>query len=277
MTNVLSLGLAEQTEIDAYTAFATAAPPAVRDTLGVGSLRLGPARALAIREDPSRFFNRAGGFDGNEPITADLIARVCRFFAEQSVPTGSIMIAPDLLPSDWPAIAAQLNLEEGPTFVKLAYDLDAAVVDVALDSGLRVGRLEPHQAREWATVMMETFELATPNEMIDLAEGFVGAPDWQQFAVWESERIVAVGSLYVHGETAGTFGGATRPDARGRGAQSALLATRLRAARDAGCRWVVADTGAETSGQHNPSLHNMLRLGFTRRYERTSWVWSEHR
>jgi GNAT superfamily N-acetyltransferase len=69
------------------------------------------------------------------------------------------------------------------------------------------------------------------------------------------------------------FGGATLPEARGRGAQSALLTARVRAATGEGCRWLVAETGAEGPGEHNPSLHNMVRVGFEPLYERANWLW----
>ena len=99
-------GLAEQTEIEAYVDFATGAPAPVREALGIGSLRVGSALALAIREDPSHFFNRAGGFGADEPVTADVLAQVCGFYREQGVPQGAFMIAPPLLPPDWAATAA---------------------------------------------------------------------------------------------------------------------------------------------------------------------------
>jgi hypothetical protein len=54
------------------------------------------------------------------------------------------------------------------------------------------------------------------------------------------------------------FGAATVPHGRRRGAQSALLAVRAQAAHNAGCRWLVAETGAEGPGEHNASLHNVL-------------------
>lgn len=60
MTTTVPFGLAEQTEIGAYADFVTGAAAPVREALGIGSLQVGPALALAIREDPSRFFNRAG-------------------------------------------------------------------------------------------------------------------------------------------------------------------------------------------------------------------------
>jgi hypothetical protein len=46
-----------------------------------------------------------------------------------------------------------------------------------------------------------------------------------------------------------------------------------RAALAAGCRWLVAETGAEPPGGHNSSLHNLLRLGFQLQYVQPNWIW----
>jgi GNAT superfamily N-acetyltransferase len=274
MTTTVPPGLAEQTEIGAYVDFVTGAPPSVREALGSGSLRAGSALALAVREDPSCFFNRAGGFGAGAPITADVLEQVCGFYRDQGVPQGSLAIAPPLLPPDWASTAAQLNLTEGSRFVKLGCDTELSAADgiAALDPGLRVGLAEPHQANEWATVMMTTFGF-TASAMTDMAASCVGKPNWRQYAVRDGERIIAVGSIFMNGECANMFGGATLPEERGRGAQSALLTARIRAARAAGCRWLVAETEAEGPGDHNTSLHNMLRAGFEPLYERVTWLW----
>jgi hypothetical protein len=278
MNTTVPVGLAEQTEIGAYADFASGAPAPVREALGIGTLRVGSALALAIREDPSRFFNRAGGFGAGEPVTVDVLAQVCGFYRQQGVSRGAFMIAPPLLPPDWAAIAGKLNLTEGSRFVKLGCDtetaLSAADGVAALDPGLRVGLVEPGQAREWADVMMTTFGFTTPG-MADMAASCVGKPNWRQYAVWAGERIIAVGSIFVNGECADMYGGATLPEYRGRGAQSALLTARARAAKAAGCRWLVADTGAEGPGDRNTSLRNMLRVGFEPLYERVTWLWRE--
>ncbi|MFC9079724.1 N-acetyltransferase [Streptomyces sp. NPDC057062] len=276
MSTVVPIELAEQTEIRAYVDFVTGAPAPVWEALGIGSLRVGAALALAIREDPSRFFNKAGGFGADGPITEDVVAQVCEFYREQGVPQGAFMVAPPLLPQDWASIAAKRNLTEGGRLAKLGCEVDALVGSAdgiaALDPDLRVGPVERHHALEWATVMMTTFGFTAPF-MIEMAAACVGRPNWRQYAVWEGERIIAIGSIFVNGDCADMFGGATLPQGRGRGAQSALLAARARAAQDAGCRWLVAETGAEAPGEHNTSLHNMLRAGFQPLYERVTWLW----
>ncbi|MFD3505449.1 GNAT family N-acetyltransferase [Streptomyces sp. NPDC058676] len=275
MTTTVAPGLAELTEIMAYTDFATSASTSVREALGLSSLHVGSTRALAIREDPSHFFNRAGGFGVDGPITGDGLVRVCDFYRERGVSQGSLLIAPPLLPPDWAATAAKLGLTEGSRFTKLGCDivtLPTAVDRAALDPGWRVGVVEAHQACEWATVMMTTFGFTTP-DMIEMAASCVGKANWRQYAAWAGERIVAVGSVFLNGECADMFGGATLPEARGRGAQSALLTARVRAARAEGCRWLVAETGVEGPGEHNPSLRNMVRVGFEPLYERATWLW----
>ncbi|WUD77054.1 GNAT family N-acetyltransferase [Streptomyces sp. NBC_00510] len=276
MSTTVPTGLAEETEIKAYTDFVTGAPADVLSALGVGARQFGSARALAVREDPSRFFNRAGGFGPAEPVTADIVEQVCDFYRAQGVPQGSFMIAPSVLPSDWASTAQKWNLTEGTRFAKLGCDVATVLAGTdgvaALDPDLRVGLVERDQAREWATVMMTTFGFATP-AMIDMAAACVGRPNWRQYAVWEGERIVAVGSIFVNGDCADMFGGATLPEWRGRGAQSALLTARAQAAHEAGCRWLVAETGAEGPRDHNTSLHNMKRAGFEPLYERVTWVW----
>lgn len=274
MTTTVPIALAEQAEINAYADFVTGAPAPLREMLGVGSLELGgSARAIAIRDEPSTFFNRAGGFGASSPIDGELVARVLDFYRGQGVPLGRFMIAPRALPSDWASIVERFALTESTRYVKLGCDIETVMsrVGSALDPGLRIGPVEPRHAPEWAEVMTTTFGLTTPG-MAEMARACVGRRDWRQFAVWAGERIVAVGSIFVNGECADMFGGATVEQWRGRGAQSALLAARVRAAQDAGCRWLVAETGAEKPGDRNTSLRNMLNIGFEPLYERVTWV-----
>ncbi|RZU10358.1 hypothetical protein EV645_6820 [Kribbella rubisoli] len=263
--------LAEQTEIAAYVDFVAGAPSSLRETLGISSRRIGDVQALVLREDPSGFFNRAGGFATTESVTVDALSEVCDFFRSEGLSEGTFAIAPSLLPADWATTAAKLNLTQGGRYVKLGCEIK--LDGPAPDSGLRVGLVEPDQAQEFATVMMATFGFTTP-AMVEMTAACVGRANWQQYAVWDGDdEIVAVGSIFVNGECADMFGGATVPGARGRGAQSALLTARLRGALAAGCRWMVAETGAEAPGEHNTSLHNLQRAGFDRLYDRVTWVW----
>jgi GNAT superfamily N-acetyltransferase len=237
---------------------------------------VGSAQVLVVRDDSTRFWTRAGGFGADEPITMDVMAQVRDFYREQGVAFGAVLVAPSLLPDDWAEIAAKLDLTEGGSYVKLACDPDVVLAGRpdtrTLDTGLRVEPIDAKHAHTWSSIMMRTFGFRDKG-MVDLGTSSIGKPDWYHFAVWDGNEIIAVASTRLHRDCAHMFGAATVATSRGRGAQTALLNARARLARDAGCRWLVAETGAEAPGQHNTSLHNLMRAGFEPIYHRANWTW----
>ena len=92
----------------AYADFAGGAPAAVLEKLGIGVRNVGSAQVLVIPRTTTRFWNKAGGFGGDAPVTADTMAAVCYFFRDRAVAARSIMISPSRLPDDWAAISAKL-------------------------------------------------------------------------------------------------------------------------------------------------------------------------
>ena len=64
----------------------------------------------------------------------------------------------------------------------------------------------------------------------------------------------------------------TLPEARGRGAQSALLATRIAAAADQGLQHLFIETGERGTGVPDKSYRNILRAGFQEVEITRHWV-----
>ncbi|MGW3415566.1 GNAT family N-acetyltransferase [Streptomyces sp. NPDC000888] len=160
--------------------------------------------------------------------------------------------------------------------MKLVCPTDEAVaradaLDITPDR-IRVAPVEAEQAPEWGTVMMRAFGMPV-EQYAEMCAASATRPGWHPFAAWLDGELVGTGTLFVRGDTAQLFAGAVLPHARGRGGQTALLAARARVAQKLGCRLLIAETGAETPGTHNSSLHNMLRLGFQVAYERRNWRW----
>jgi GNAT superfamily N-acetyltransferase len=278
VTAEITPALAERAEAEAYYSFEAGAPAAVQAALGMKRLRIGGGVALAVPGDPTRFWSKVIGLGFEEPVTAGLLARVTDFYRAQGMAQAVIQIAPDRLPADWAATGARLGITaSGSAQVKLTGDIDtvtAATADTKLDAGLRVGPVAAGQEAEWAAVMLSVFGFPAGHQE-EMARAAIGQPDWRAFAVWDGDAIVATAGLHLYQGTGHLFGGATRPEARGRGAQSALIAARARAARQAGCQWIIGETGREAAGQHSPSLHNMLRAGLRLRYERPNWTWRD--
>ncbi|UOZ03452.1 GNAT family N-acetyltransferase [Amycolatopsis sp. WQ 127309] len=275
MKSVISPETAEQSEAEALYRFETAAPQSVRSVLGIDALRIGGGVAMAMRHDVTGYWSKALGFGCTAPITDELIGAVCRFYREQRVAGAVFQVSPALLPADWAEVRARHGLTAGSSWVKLVADVDEAVALADAGEGLSrldVAPVELGDAGMWASAMMRAFGM--PEESYpDMAAATVGLPGWHAHAAWLDGELVGTGTVYVRGETAQMFGGAVLPAARRRGGQTALLAARARLAQKLGCRWLVAETGVEQPGEHNSSLHNMLRLGFERLYERRNWSW----
>lgn len=97
---------------------------------------------------------------------------------------------------------------------------------------------------------------------------------WLRTVARDGDRIVAGANLYLHGTVASLNSGGTLPTHRRRGAQSALISARLKAARAAGATWVVGEAGVPAGARSNPSLDNQLRAGLVVRYHRQNWLWT---
>src|SRR5271166_3754504 len=99
----------------------------------------------------------------------------------------------------------------------------------------------------------------------------VGLPGWRCFLSELDGSPVGGGALFVRGDFAWLGIGATKPEARKRGSQSALIARRISAARRDGARWIVTETGVPQPGQPAQSYKNILAAGFKVAYVRPNW------
>lgn len=266
----------EQVEAEAFADAESAVPEPARTALGPRQLRIGGGVALAMPGDTSGYWSRALGLGFDEPVTAELVARIVEFYKEQGMSTASLAFAPEVLPADWPDICARFNIARAASAeVKLSADVEAVAERASaarLDPNLQVVPVDSQLARQWAQLTIEVFGLPREHQ-VEMFIATVGRPGWHSFAVIEYGVIVAGACLYVRGGTGVLYSGATLPLARRRGAQSALIAARAKAALDAGCSWLIGGAAAEGPGEHNPSLHNQLRAGLNARYERPEWTW----
>ena len=261
---------AETVEAAGMRRLVLGAPAALRAELGVAAAGLGGGTSLAMARDPSGgYWNKTLGIGVTEPVTRELVEEVVAFYTRHGGDTATVQIAPALLPADWSEIAADAGLRAGHPWVKLARSLTDPVAEPPA-TALRTGVVEPGQLPEWAHTTIEGFGMS--HQLDDMLVHTRGEA-FRQVAAWDGDRVVAAALLFLAGDTAQLFAAATLPGSRGRGAQSALIALRLRLAREAGASWVFAETGVESAGQHNSSLHNLRRAGFTDLYERPNWVW----
>jgi hypothetical protein len=269
MQQVERTALAEGAEAEFMYRYESSAPPSVRAELGIATTRIGGGVALSMREDPMSFWSKALGFGFDEPITSELVDRVLNFYREEGRQGAALQLAPSVLPSNWDDICIMHDLREGGQVVKLWCAIDSFSPGT---TGMRVGPVGSHDAREWASVVLRGFGMPERGSAEMLAAS-VEHPDFRAFAVWDGGRMVAGANLFLHGEVGSLNTGSTLPEYRNRGAQSALLAVRAKEAANAGCRWLVAETGQPAQGTSNSSLNNMIKAGLRPLYTRGTWIW----
>jgi GNAT superfamily N-acetyltransferase len=268
----LTADAAEAIEAEFMRAYVAAAPAGNDAAIA----RIGGGVVLAMRHDPTGYWNKALGF--TEPITGGLIDEILGFYRAHGLGAATLQLRTETLPGDWAEICAARGIEDsGRRIVKLVSPIDETTP--AAPGGLDVAPVTAADAYEWAALVLGAFGFPLEGQ-VEMLTATVGDERCRPYAVWASDprtgdrRIVAGANLYLDGEVADLNTGATSAGFRGQGAQSALIAARIAAAREAGCRWIVSETGWSDETPRHPSLNNMRRAGLKPAYIRPNWRWT---
>jgi GNAT superfamily N-acetyltransferase len=260
--------LAERVEAEYMAAMFELAPAEVREALGMEYVRVGGGVATAMANDPTgAFWSRAVGFGWSRPIDDEMVELVRSLNLRHRVGQAWFQVSP-MVSGEWETVLEAHGFTPGGTWVKFIRDTSTPP---EVYTRLDVRELGANDADDFARVYWAGFEVSDVR-LEAWARAQVGRPEWKLFGAFERGEMVGCAALMLDSEVGGLMGAATLPAHRGKGAQSALMAARLRAAAHEGCRWVFTETGAETPDNPNPSMHNMRRMGFSELYERRNWV-----
>jgi GNAT superfamily N-acetyltransferase len=105
------------------------------------------------------------------------------------------------------------------------------------------------------------------DEVTALHRAWFSLPAFHRYVARADGRPIASAGLFVHGEVGYLCVSATLPEARGRGAQAALIARRWRDAAEAGCTYVTSQTAFGGTSQHN-----MERAGMRCAHSLAIWL-----
>ena len=137
----------------------------------------------------------------------------------------------------------------------------------AAPAGVSVREAGPTDADAWIQAVSRGFaereDLMTSE--LEVATTFFNEPETRCFLSFVDGRAAGGGAMFIHEKVAAFFSGSTMPEARGRGAQTALLHTRLQAARGAGC-----DIALVKTAPGNASQRNVQRAGFHLAYTKAT-------
>ena len=255
----------ELAKLAAIRSWYAAIPAALAAGIGLGHRPLGDGVMVHAGADVL-MFNRVLGLGMTETATDDLIDEAIAHFTATGARRFMVQVAPGASPPLVGWLEAR-GFYRHNHWIRLARDLAPCPMPA---TDLRVGRIGSEHADAFGRLAAEAF--GHPPSLAGLSACLVGRAGWSFFGAFDGDALVGCSALHVQGPAARFGFASTRPGYRGRGAQSALIAARIEAARQAGCRWACVETLPDTPGKPNPSTHNLRRLGFRDAYERPNWV-----
>lgn len=257
----------EDLEREAHQDMFYATPESVRRALGWQCVDKGGALVSVAGNAPSILLNRTLGLGIGEPATARMVREIRRLYADEGVSRYFLSVSPYAEPLALRGWLAEERLELQRRWMKFWRDNRPAP---GAATAYRVGRIEGRHASSFGRIVAAAFDLGEDAEGI--FRSLWNRPRWHLCGAFADDTLVGAGAVFVQGELAYVGYGATDPAHRGRGAQSALLAARIDAARELGCKVMITETGEAVPGDPQHSYHNIVRSGFTEGYLRDNYA-----
>lgn len=239
-------------------------------TCGIQVSTVGTATVLTAAHVDVLAFNRTLGLGLDAPAHADDLDTIIERYEAADVPRFFVQVSPAAQPAALFDELQRRGFQHYNNWVKLYRDV-APPPDVTTD--LRIERAGPALAAPFADLLAPAFDW--PENVQPWLTRLVGRPGWRHYAAFDGDVPAAMGALYATGEYGYLGPAATHPDHRRRGAQSALIARRIRDARSLGCRYLVTETAEDRPDHPAPSYRNLRRLGFEVAYVRPNYLYAK--
>jgi hypothetical protein len=260
--------LLEAAEMDAWESIFAAAPAPLAEALKLEARRFGPALATAAGAVDVGQFNRIQGIGLPGDEDGDSIEAAVAWFRGKGVRNFLVQIPPGPRSEAFAERARALGLtpfrRAWTKFRRPPLPPPPARTD------LRVIEASAAQAADFGATAAAGFGM--PPALAPWLSALVGRAGWRCYVSYDGEAPNGVGAAF-RGEGAAWLGvGASVPQGRGRGSQSAILARRIEDAVAGGAPFLVTETGSRVEGEPQTSFGNILKSGFEIAYERPNWT-----
>jgi GNAT superfamily N-acetyltransferase len=254
-------------ETEASTDFYGAAPLDAVASCGIGLAKIGSVVVTSAATVDVLGFNRVVGLGLGEPASEATLDRIVAHYEAADVRRFFVQLHPGALPAALPLWLEERHFHHHNNWVKLVRGVEE-IRDVTGE--LRVERIGVERADTFAAIVSPGFDW--PKRVQPWVASLVGRPNWTHYFAYDGDAPVATGALFVTGKYGWLDFAGTLPQHRGRGAQKALIAQRIRDARELGVSHLVVETAEETPERPAPSYRNMIRFGFVVAYVRPNYI-----
>lgn len=228
---------------------------------------IGEATVLTAGAVDVLFFNRAFGLGLSSALGDAALDTILDRPRAAGAPRFFVQLSPYARPADLPGRIVRRGLRPYNRWMKL-YRATSDPPDARTE--LRIEPIGRERADLFGRIVAPTFDWP-PDAATWLARQ-VGSSEWRHYFAYDGPDVAAVAAFRQCGEVAYLGPAVTLPLFRRRGAQSALVARRLRDAAALGCGFIVTETAEPTPGHPAPSLRNLMRLGFEVAYARPNYL-----
>lgn len=259
----------EQAEIAAWRAFQLAASFDSANACGLGMLEDDGAVAVRATAADVLALNRVIGLGLERVASEALIERLIEFFVGQDVQRFFVQVSPIAEPSGIGELLEAHGFRHYNNWVKFHRDV-APPLPVSTDLTIRT--IGEDEAQSFGRTVATCFDWPEPT--VSWLADTVGREGWCHYMAFDGSDPAATGALFVSEDLGWIDFATTLPEYRGRGAQSALLAQRIRDAAELGCQGLVVETAEDRPEKPAPSYRNQLRFGFKIEYARPNYIYS---
>ncbi len=253
--------LLEEVEHRGMLDIARAATAAVRAAGGVSGTERDGVVCLRCDALPgSRMFNHAFGLGLDRPAGEDELDRLAAAYEGRA---HHVALSPAARPGGLGDLLAARGYAPGYGWVKFRRGVEPLP---APETALRVASAEGRHAGAFGAIVARAFGL--PPFAATWLAALPGRLGWTCLVALDGMEPVAAAALYADGPVGWVTFGATLPEHRGRGGQTALLAARIARAAELGCTALAVETGAREPGRVEASYRNIVAAGFEPRYLR---------
>ncbi len=263
--------LSESIEAQALEAWFRAAMAVEGGSFRWTRVRQGDAICYASAPEPSILINRVLGIGSEYRPTLDQLVNIRRLYTRAGISRFFLHVIPEQIGDDYAELLTEAGYEKYRGWMKFERgreDVDETSTDLA------IGRVGVEQAAAFASIVGNAFDFSP--EFQPAIAALAGDEDWHLYMGFHGDTPACTGGLYMKDGVAYLDFGATHPEFRRRGGQTALLNTRIKAALDAGCSTIVTMTGEAVPGDEQHSYHNIQRAGFEEAYLRENWIPAGH-
>lgn len=260
----------EQAKVDYIDSWLQAIQEQMNHSVKINILRRGNVRAFAARElQEIGLFNVVSGLG---PLEEEFLEEIVRFYRKHDIEKYFLEINPYHTSPDFLTSLASYGFSLS-RFETYLYGT-ATITPPSHSTPVTIREVTLAEIDLFATLHMNGYQealahISEPTRKLyyESLKVLYGRPGWHLYIAWVNDIPGGMGMLYMQDGRASLAGGATLPEQRKQGVQTALLRHRIQVAARAQCTLVVGQASVGSTSQQN-----MERLGLHMGYTGSVWT-----